>query len=72
MSTSTISDASSQSDSSGSNYHGTSINGHNDLTLEAWRCKCNDGWTALDCSHPLEANCADDTDNDNGECCLCL
>lgn len=32
-----------------------------------WSCSCKAGWTGPDCSHPLESNCADDIDNDNGE-----
>lgn len=67
MSTSTsIPSSSSEDESSGSTYS-ININGLGHSTLEAWRCMCHDGWTGLDCSHPLETNCADDTDNDNGE-----
>ena len=32
-----------------------------------WTCSCREGWTGPDCSHPLESNCADDIDNDNGK-----
>lgn len=32
-----------------------------------WSCSCKVGWTGPDCSHPLESNCGDDIDNDNGE-----
>ena len=31
-----------------------------------WRCQCKEGWTGKDCSFPLETNCKDGEDNDNG------
>ena len=66
LSSSSSTSTASEGESSASNYNSNNINGLGDSTLEGWRCICHDGWTGLDCSHPLEANCADDTDNDNG------
>lgn len=33
-----------------------------------YHCVCIDAWAGDDCSIPLEQECNDETDNDNGEC----
>ena len=34
---------------------------------QGWSCACTAGWFGLDCSVPLELNCTDNTDNDEGQ-----
>ena len=33
-----------------------------------YKCVCIEGWAGSDCSIPLEMNCKDNKDNDDGEC----
>ena len=33
---------------------------------EEWQCACHGGWEGNDCSHQIELECNDHTDNDNG------
>lgn len=47
--------------------NGCSRNGQCTLEDGEYRCECNQGWAGSDCSIPLEMNCKDNIDNDNGE-----
>ena len=54
--------------SSGCSNHGycsRDVNTESSDEVE-WKCFCKEGWTGKDCSFPLETNCKDDEDNDNG------
>lgn len=32
-----------------------------------WECRCNENWDGVNCAVPLEQNCGDNKDNDNGK-----
>lgn len=42
---------------------------HGQCTLEEgeYKCVCIEGWAGSDCSIPLEMNCKDNKDNDDGK-----
>lgn len=48
--------------------NGCSRNGQCTLEDGEYRCVCIEGWAGSDCSIPLETNCKDNVDNDNGKC----
>ena len=37
---------------------------------EQWTCVCENGFSGLDCSVPLESKCGDNIDNDKGKCAV--
>lgn len=47
--------------------NGCSRNGQCTLEDGEYRCVCIEGWAGSDCSIPLETNCKDNVDNDNGK-----
>lgn len=54
--------------SNGCNGHGECNRQASELGgQEEWACVCENGFSGIDCSVPLESHCGDNIDNDKGK-----